>query len=102
MVKDKLGWILIHAPSQYEEGDFKSPIVQLRDNHDEGRKWHWNRGKPLNTADKRSYRLLLAWNGKIFGECVAGITHEVNPKWREYYNFAFVLNGYREIGRAHV
>jgi hypothetical protein len=56
--------------------------------------WHWKRGKPLKEGGP--YRLLFAWEGKIFGEATAKITHDIDPGDRGEYDFAFKLQDYTD------
>jgi hypothetical protein len=91
----KLGWILVHTRARYPaDMEPTNPIDDLELNYKPGKYWHWMHGKPLNEGGP--YRLLLAWENKIFGEATAKITHQIEPLPPGEYNFAFVLMDYNE------
>ena len=89
MVPDKLGWILIHSHSEYPEGNYATPQCELKGEYEPRLLWHWKLSRPLNEGGP--YTLLFAWEGKIFGEGTADVTHAVE---NAQYNFAFRLNDY--------
>lgn len=99
---DELGWILIHSEREYGgRNQYKSPHHEIKEEFGrnvEGRKWYWRRRPPMKERTGW-FRLLLSWQGVIFGEFWASkVTRKIGTRLKEKgYTFAFVLDGdYRE------
>ena len=91
MITDRLGWILIHSHSEYPEENYATPQCELEGEYEPGKKWHWKLYRPINEGGP--YTLLFAWEGEIFGEATADVTHAVEDA---RFNFAFRLTDYEE------
>jgi len=100
----RIGWILIHVPEEYGEGKtYTCPQDELRAKYKPGHPlaWSWSWSRPPREGGP--YKLLFAWQGKVFGEATAEVSH--SPSLIEHgpeiehgrYNFAFVLRDYQEV-----
>jgi hypothetical protein len=91
---DKLGWILIHSKQKYGgKNQYDSPQDQIDQEFKgnvAGEKWHWIWPQPPK-AQTGPFKLLLCWQGEIFGEFLASAL--IRTK-KEGHNFAFVLDAY--------
>lgn len=84
---NELGWILIHSPKKEEDGSPQDEIEGWNGNV-AGKKWYWTR--PM-VSRPGPFRLLLCWQGVIFGEFLAS---KVTPIRKKGYKCAFVLEAY--------
>jgi hypothetical protein len=88
----RLGWILIHSSKKYGKGkSYMSPQEELKE-YEPDWKWHRKFRRPPR-AGGPPLTILFAWQGTIFGEATATVTHSVENR---EYNCAFVLHRYRE------
>jgi len=96
---DELGWILIHSKQKYGgKNQYDSPQDEIEKEW-KGRvarkRWYWILPRPMKERTG-PFRLLLSWQGVIFGEFLASkVTSEIKTgAIKEGYNFAFVLDAY--------
>jgi|SRR5579883_381761 hypothetical protein len=96
---DKLGWILIHSNRKYggknQEDSPQDEIDKEFKGNVAGEKWYWTLPRPMKER-AGPFRLLLCWQGVIFGEFVASkVTRKIESRMKKKgYNFAFVLDSY--------
>ena len=90
------GWILVHAEKMYPDGGHTTPEDELDDLwRGVPLLWHWTRHRPLKEGKR--YRLLFAWEGKIFGEGDADVTHAISSaRKKDGFSFAFLLTRYEK------
>ncbi|MGC2422596.1 MAG: phospholipase D-like domain-containing protein [Candidatus Acidiferrales bacterium] len=92
---DKRGWILIHSQKKY--GEYGSPQEEIEKEWKgkvARKRWYWVLPRPMKERTG-PFRLLLSWQGVIFGEFLASkVTRKIKTDTKEGYNFAFVLDAY--------
>lgn len=98
----RLGWVLIHrkadseneGPNEFQSEDSLEKWLDRVAAKD--RRWHWRRAHPLKCDGP--YRILFGFNGKIWGDVTAEVTHKIS-RWgiRNDFNFAF-----RFLERPHI
>ena len=94
------GSILIHSRAKYEspKSEFKTPQAELAEKNKGKSKirWRWTKNYLPKSG---SYTLLLAYNGKIFGEAKSEIEKANTDDKAQGYNCVFVLNNYQPLDR---
>jgi hypothetical protein len=91
------GWILIHSEKKFGQPEYQydNPEDELdKEFSRKGLMWHWKWKNALREGGP--YRILFAWEGKVFGEGLAKITHNIERSMYPEYNFAFFVSKYRK------
>jgi hypothetical protein len=97
MKAETLGWMLVHSKKKYGDGqEHPTPMRELKERYVGEVDWHWRHPKPPRA--RGPFVILLAWDGVIFGEASAEVTHLVHPDAKGEFNFVFKLTAYKPSG----
>lgn len=93
-------WILVHSERAFNERTpYQTPAAELMAEFVPGILWNWRLTPPMR-ADARRRKVLLGWDGAVFGEATASITRRIDrAERRKGSTFAFVLHDYSLLER---
>jgi hypothetical protein len=93
-------WILVHSERAFNERTpYQIPAAELLAEFVPGILWNWRLTPPMR-ADARRRKVLLGWDGAVFGEATASITRRIDrAERRKGSTFAFELHDYSLLER---